>query len=155
METLLEVERMKLEKEGRVAWLTFTREAALNAMDNDATFEINRMALALLEALHECFDTRPIQVFNDNRAAQAEFAQILGCGLQTGHSLVALRGHRRRRACRGDTHSGATARRRGHEHGQRDQQSHTNHRQPWSQVAVVGPAPARLCLIGRIHRALV
>jgi len=49
METLLEVERMKLEKEGRLAWLTFTREAALNAMDNDATFEINRMALALLE----------------------------------------------------------------------------------------------------------
>jgi len=49
METLLELERMKLEKEGRLAWLTFTREAALNAMDNDATFEINRMALALLE----------------------------------------------------------------------------------------------------------
>lgn len=49
METLLEFERIKLEKEGKLAWLTFTREAALNAMDNEATFEINRMALALQE----------------------------------------------------------------------------------------------------------
>lgn len=49
METPLEMERMKLEKEGKLAWLTFTRAAALNAMDNEATFEINRMALALQE----------------------------------------------------------------------------------------------------------
>jgi enoyl-CoA hydratase/carnithine racemase len=43
------MERMQLETEGKLAWLTFTREAALNAMDSAATFEINRMALALQE----------------------------------------------------------------------------------------------------------
>lgn len=49
MKTRLQMERMKLEKKGKLAWLTFTREAALNAMDSAATFEIDRMALALQE----------------------------------------------------------------------------------------------------------
>jgi enoyl-CoA hydratase/carnithine racemase len=40
---------MKLEKKGKLAWLTFKREAVLNAMNNEATVEINRMALALQE----------------------------------------------------------------------------------------------------------
>jgi enoyl-CoA hydratase/carnithine racemase len=43
----LEFSHMKLETQGKLAWLTFTREAVLNAMNNEATVEINRMALAL------------------------------------------------------------------------------------------------------------
>ena len=49
MTTRLELTHMRLEKEGKLAWLTFTREAVLNAMNNEATMEINRMALALQE----------------------------------------------------------------------------------------------------------
>ena len=49
MTTQLELTHMRLEKDGKLAWLTFTREAALNAMNNEATVEINRLALALQE----------------------------------------------------------------------------------------------------------
>jgi enoyl-CoA hydratase/carnithine racemase len=49
METVLELEQMRLEKKGKLAWLTFTRERCLNAMNNAATFAINRVADALRE----------------------------------------------------------------------------------------------------------
>ncbi len=49
METLLEFEYMRLEKKGKLAWVTFTRERYLNAMDNAATVQLNRVALALRE----------------------------------------------------------------------------------------------------------
>ena len=47
MELLLEFEFMRLEKEGKLAWVTFTRERYLNAMNNEATVQLNRVALAL------------------------------------------------------------------------------------------------------------
>lgn len=49
MKTLLELEHMRLEKEGKLAWLTFTRERYLNAMNNAATVQINQIAMALRE----------------------------------------------------------------------------------------------------------
>ncbi|MDQ7030110.1 MAG: enoyl-CoA hydratase/isomerase family protein [Ardenticatenia bacterium] len=49
METLLEFEHMRLDKDGKMAWVTFTRERYLNAMNNAATFQINRVAMALRE----------------------------------------------------------------------------------------------------------
>jgi enoyl-CoA hydratase/carnithine racemase len=47
METLLEFENMRLEKEGKLAWVTFTRERYLNAMNSAATVQLNRVAKAL------------------------------------------------------------------------------------------------------------
>lgn len=47
MALLLEFEHMRLEKEGKLAWVTFTRERFLNAMNNAATVQLNRVALAL------------------------------------------------------------------------------------------------------------
>jgi enoyl-CoA hydratase/carnithine racemase len=47
METLLEFEYMRLEKEGKLAWITFSRERYLNAMNNQATFQLKRLAMAL------------------------------------------------------------------------------------------------------------
>lgn len=49
MEPLLELEYMRLEKAGKLAWLTFARERYLNAMNSAANAELNRMALALGE----------------------------------------------------------------------------------------------------------
>ena len=49
MTTLLEFEDMRLEKEGKLAWVTFTRERYLNAMNSAATVQINRVAMALRE----------------------------------------------------------------------------------------------------------
>ncbi|MBI1881716.1 MAG: enoyl-CoA hydratase/isomerase family protein, partial [Chloroflexi bacterium] len=49
METLLEFEHMRLEKDGKLAWVTFTRERYLNAMNNAAAVQLNRVALALRE----------------------------------------------------------------------------------------------------------
>ncbi len=49
MKILLEFEHMRLEKEGKLAWVTFTRERYLNAMNNEATVQINRVAMALRE----------------------------------------------------------------------------------------------------------
>jgi enoyl-CoA hydratase/carnithine racemase len=49
MQILLEFEHMRLEKEGKLAWVTFTRERYLNAMNNAATVQLNRVAMALQE----------------------------------------------------------------------------------------------------------
>ena len=49
METILSFEYMRLEKEGKRAWLTFTREDHLNAMNNDCTIQLNKIAMALKE----------------------------------------------------------------------------------------------------------
>ncbi len=49
MKTLLEFEHMRLEKEGKLAWITFTRERYLNAMNNEAAIQLNRLAAALRE----------------------------------------------------------------------------------------------------------
>lgn len=49
METLLEFEHMRLDKEGKLAWVTFTRERYLNAMNNAATVQLNRVAMAVRE----------------------------------------------------------------------------------------------------------
>ena len=49
MEIMLNYEFMRLEKEGKLAWLTFTRENHLNAMNNACINQINRIATALKE----------------------------------------------------------------------------------------------------------
>ena len=49
METLLELKNMRLEKDGKLAWVTFTRESHLNAMNNEGSEQINRVAMALRE----------------------------------------------------------------------------------------------------------
>jgi hypothetical protein len=37
MEIMLEYDFMRLEKEGKLAWITFTRDRYLNAMNNECT----------------------------------------------------------------------------------------------------------------------
>ena len=49
MEILFELEDMRLEKEGKLAWVTFSREQYLNAMSNSCTLQLNRLAMALRE----------------------------------------------------------------------------------------------------------
>ena len=49
MKTLLEFKNMRLEKEAKLAWVTFTRKSSLNAMNNSAVKNINRIAMALRE----------------------------------------------------------------------------------------------------------
>jgi enoyl-CoA hydratase/carnithine racemase len=49
METLIELDFMRLEKEGKLGWITFTRTDVLNAVNNAATYQINRIAMALRE----------------------------------------------------------------------------------------------------------
>lgn len=49
METLLELTHIRLEKEGKLAWVTFTRERYLNAMNNEAIAQLNRIAISLRE----------------------------------------------------------------------------------------------------------
>lgn len=49
MKTLLEFEYMRLEKKDKLAWITFTRERYLNAINNEATVQFNRLAAALRE----------------------------------------------------------------------------------------------------------
>ena len=49
MEIMSDYEFMHLEKEGKLAWLTFTREDHLNAMNNAGVDQINRVAMALRE----------------------------------------------------------------------------------------------------------
>lgn len=46
---MLDEEFMRLEKEGKLAWLTFTRENHLNAMSNAGVDQINRIAKTLSE----------------------------------------------------------------------------------------------------------
>lgn len=47
MELLLEFDHIRLEKAGKLAWITFTREHYLNAMNNAAVGQLNRVGLAL------------------------------------------------------------------------------------------------------------
>jgi len=47
MEKMFDHEFMHLEKEGKLAWLTFTRENYLNAMNNICVDQINRIASTL------------------------------------------------------------------------------------------------------------
>lgn len=47
METLPEMQSMRLEKAGKKGWLTFCRPSALNAVNSAATEEIDRMTLAI------------------------------------------------------------------------------------------------------------
>jgi enoyl-CoA hydratase len=49
METLLKLDDMCLEKKGKQAWVTFTRESHLNAVSNNGTVELNRVAMAIRE----------------------------------------------------------------------------------------------------------
>ena len=49
METLLELGNMRLEKDGKLAWMTFTRESHLNAVNNESTLQLNRLVMALRE----------------------------------------------------------------------------------------------------------
>ena len=49
MEIMLEYDFMRLEKEGKLAWITFTRERYLNAMNNECTVQINQIADALIK----------------------------------------------------------------------------------------------------------
>ena len=50
METMLEYEFMRLENEGKLAWLTFTRKNHLNALNNACIDQIGRIARMLREA---------------------------------------------------------------------------------------------------------
>ena len=47
MEKMFGYEFMRLEKKGKLAWLTFTRENQLNAMNNAGVDQINRIASTL------------------------------------------------------------------------------------------------------------
>ena len=49
MEIVLNFEFMRLEKEGKLAWLTFTRKSLLNAMNNACVDQISRIAMTLKE----------------------------------------------------------------------------------------------------------
>jgi enoyl-CoA hydratase/carnithine racemase len=49
METLLEFDNMRLEKDDKLAWINFTRESHLNSVNNDSTRQINRLVMALRE----------------------------------------------------------------------------------------------------------
>jgi len=64
MEILLEYEFMRLEKEGKLALVTFTRERYLNAMNNASTIQINNIA----DALREDQETREVIIRGEGRA---------------------------------------------------------------------------------------
>jgi len=64
MEILLEYEFMRLEKEGKLAWITFTRERFLNAMNNTCTVQMNSVA----EALTNDPNTRVVIIRGEGRA---------------------------------------------------------------------------------------
>lgn len=49
METLIDHQNLKLEKEGKLAWVTFTRERYLNAVDNGTSRQFHHLLLALAE----------------------------------------------------------------------------------------------------------
>jgi enoyl-CoA hydratase/carnithine racemase len=49
METLLEFGNMRLEKDGKLARMKFTRESHLNAVNNESTMQLNRLVMALRE----------------------------------------------------------------------------------------------------------
>lgn len=64
MKKLLQLGHMKLEEEGKLAWLTFTRETSLNAINDKATIEINHIA----KELYDNPDTRVVVVRGEGRA---------------------------------------------------------------------------------------
>ena len=64
MEIMLDHKFMRLEKEGKLAWLTFTRENLLNAMNNACIHQINRIAMALKEDS----DVRVVIIRGEGRA---------------------------------------------------------------------------------------
>lgn len=49
METIMHLDNMLLEKDGKRAWVTLTRESHLNAVNNEMTIQMNRLALTILE----------------------------------------------------------------------------------------------------------
>ena len=49
MEILLELRNMRLEKDGKLAWVTFTRESHLNSLNNEGTEQLNRLVMGLRE----------------------------------------------------------------------------------------------------------
>jgi enoyl-CoA hydratase/carnithine racemase len=49
MKTLLELGNMRLEKDGKLAWVTFTRESHLNSLNNEGTEQLNQLVMALRE----------------------------------------------------------------------------------------------------------
>jgi enoyl-CoA hydratase/carnithine racemase len=56
MEQVQQHEFMRLEKEGKLAWITFTREHKLNAVNSTGTIQL----LAIAKALREDPDVRII-----------------------------------------------------------------------------------------------
>jgi enoyl-CoA hydratase/carnithine racemase len=64
MENILNHEFMRLEKEDKLAWLTFTRENQLNAMNNACVDQINRIAMAL----RDDSDVRMVIIRGEGRA---------------------------------------------------------------------------------------
>jgi enoyl-CoA hydratase/carnithine racemase len=64
MESMLDHEFMRLEKEGKLAWLTFSRENHLNAMNNACINQINRIAIDL----REDSDVRVVIIRGEGRA---------------------------------------------------------------------------------------
>ena len=49
MDTVLQSDTMRLEKEGKRAWVTFTRESHLNAVNKEGTVLLHRITLAIQE----------------------------------------------------------------------------------------------------------
>lgn len=64
MELLLQFDSMRLEKEGKLAWVTFTRESHLNAVNNAGTVYMNRVAMAV----NEDPDIRVVTIRGQGRA---------------------------------------------------------------------------------------
>jgi len=64
MDIMHDHEFMRLEKEGKLAWLTFTRKNHLNAMNNACINQINRIAMVL----REDSDVRVIIIRGEGRA---------------------------------------------------------------------------------------
>lgn len=64
MQTMLQLEHMRLDKDGKLAWVTFTRERYLNAMSNEATFQLNQIA----RVLGEDPDVRVVVIRGQGRA---------------------------------------------------------------------------------------
>jgi 2-(1,2-epoxy-1,2-dihydrophenyl)acetyl-CoA isomerase len=64
MEIMLDYEFMRLEKEGKLAWLTFTRENQLNALNNACIHQINRIAMTVKEDS----DARVVIIRGEGRA---------------------------------------------------------------------------------------
>ncbi len=64
MKVLQRHEFMRLEKEGKQAWVTFTRESSLNALNNACTVQISEIARELMEDP----DVRVIIIRGEGRA---------------------------------------------------------------------------------------